>query len=180
MVQTCAICARGLNRSAVGQTAISAWGRPQPLAAPALTSLVACPSALRRAILRQGDAGWRLRSTPSLRGGLAHRLACAPYPSIQSTYSKGRASRGFVLRGCIRKAVGARCEAALGHGLADTRFCRKRTSELTYRAHPLSPEPDATVTARYPRKLAAPPTAQAVRASRTERADDSRQTLSKK
>ena len=31
---------------------------------------------------------------------------------------------GFVLRLCIRKADEARGEAALGHGLADTRFCR--------------------------------------------------------
>jgi hypothetical protein len=112
------------NRSAVGKTAISAWGRSQPLAPPVLTSLVACTSALRRAILRQCDAGWRLRSVPSLRGGLAHRRARAPFPSIQSTYSKGRASRGFVLRGCIRKAGGAWVEAALVDGLADTRFFR--------------------------------------------------------
>ena len=128
--QRCVFSSRGLNRSAVGKTAIWARGRPQPLARPALTSLVACASARRRAILRQGDAGWRLRSAPSLRGGLAHRLACAPYPSIQSTYSKGRASRGFVLRGCIRKAGGARCEAALRHGLADTRFFRRRTRSM--------------------------------------------------
>src|SRR3954469_6037771 len=113
------------NRSAVGKTAISARGRPQPLAARAVRPLGACTGALRRAILRQGDAGWRVWSAPLLRGGLAHRLACALYPSIQSIYSKGRASRGFVLRGCIRKAGGARGEAALGHGLADTRFFTK-------------------------------------------------------
>ena len=35
---------------------------------------------------------------------------------------------GFVLRLCIRKADEAWGEAALGHGLADTRFCRRRTS----------------------------------------------------
>jgi hypothetical protein len=34
---------------------------------------------------------------------------------------------GFVLRLCIRKADGARGEAALGHGPADTRFCRTRS-----------------------------------------------------
>jgi hypothetical protein len=73
------------NRSAVGKTAISARGRPQPLAPPALTPLVACTSALRRAILRPGDAGGRLQSHPSLRGGLAYRPAYAPYPSIRST-----------------------------------------------------------------------------------------------
>jgi hypothetical protein len=117
----------GLNRSAVGKTAISTRGRPQPLTRPALTSLVACSSALRRAILRHGDAGWRLRSPPSLRGGPAHRPACAPYPSIKSTYSKGRARRGFVLRRCIRKADEAWDEAGLVDGLADTRFFRRRT-----------------------------------------------------
>src|SRR5262249_40479437 len=52
----CLIRAGELNRSAVGKTAISARGRPQPLARPALTSLVACASAMRRAILRPGDA----------------------------------------------------------------------------------------------------------------------------
>jgi hypothetical protein len=36
---------------------------------------------------------------------------------------------GFVLRLCIRKADGARGEAALGYGLADTRFCRTRIAE---------------------------------------------------
>src|SRR5262249_19547143 len=116
-----------LNRSAVGKTAISARSRPQPLAPPALTSLIACPGALRRAILRPGDAGGRLPSPPSRRSGPAPRPACAPYPSIQSTYSKGCASRGFVLRGCIRKADGACDEAALTDGLADTRFFRRRT-----------------------------------------------------
>ena len=34
---------------------------------------------------------------------------------------------GFVLRGCIRKAGGARVEAELVDGLADTTFCRSRT-----------------------------------------------------
>ena len=34
---------------------------------------------------------------------------------------------GFVLRLCIRKADEAWGEAALGHGLADTRFCRTRS-----------------------------------------------------
>ena len=38
---------------------------------------------------------------------------------------------GFVLRLCIRKADGARSEAALGHGLADTRFCRTAGPTLT-------------------------------------------------
>src|SRR4051812_6319042 len=38
---------------------------------------------------------------------------------------------GFVLRLCIRKADEAWGEAALGHGLADTRFCRRRTAEWT-------------------------------------------------
>jgi hypothetical protein len=33
---------------------------------------------------------------------------------------------GFVLRLCIRKADEVWGEAALGHGLADTRFCRSR------------------------------------------------------
>ena len=46
----------GLNRSAVGKTTISRSGRPPPLAPPALTSLVACTGALRRAILRLGGA----------------------------------------------------------------------------------------------------------------------------
>ncbi len=41
---------------------------------------------------------------------------------------------GFVLRLCIRKADEAWGEAALGHGLADTRFCRTRTAELTVTA----------------------------------------------
>ena len=34
---------------------------------------------------------------------------------------------GFVLRDCIRKADVAWGEAALGHGLADTRFCKRRS-----------------------------------------------------
>jgi hypothetical protein len=135
----CASLRGGLNRSAVGKTAISARGRPQPHAAPALTSLAACNSTLRRAILRQGDAEGRPGSAPSLRGGLAHRLACARYPSIQSTYSKGRASRGFVLRGCIRKAGGARCEAALRHGLADTRFFTTRSQRSQAAGEEASP-----------------------------------------
>jgi hypothetical protein len=37
----------------------------------------------------------------------------------------GPPQSGFVLRLCIRKADEARGEAALGHGLADTRFCRE-------------------------------------------------------
>src|SRR5206468_759064 len=37
---------------------------------------------------------------------------------------------GFVLRLCIRKADEACSGAALSHGLADTRFCRKRTGAL--------------------------------------------------
>src|SRR5512135_1007053 len=51
---------------------------------------------------------------------------------------------GFVLRLCIRKADGAWGEAALGHGLADTRFCKRRIA-LTHascnlsRKSPLSP-----------------------------------------
>src|SRR5262245_32946942 len=44
---------------------------------PALTSLVACTGALRRALLRPRGAVGRLWSPPSLRGGLAHRPACA-------------------------------------------------------------------------------------------------------
>ena len=135
-----------LNRSSVGKTAISAWGRPRPLAAPALTSLVACTGALRRAILRQGDAGWRLLSASSLRGGLAHRLACAPYPSIQSTYSKGRASRGFVLRGCIRKADGAGVRLRSATALriqdsADRALLNRRTSEAVGYCPAVIPRP---------------------------------------
>jgi hypothetical protein len=49
----------GLNRSAVGETAISSTSRrPQQLAASTLTSLVACTNALRRAMLQHGYA-WR-------------------------------------------------------------------------------------------------------------------------
>ena len=111
------------------------WGRLRPrqavglsqLASSALTSLVACTSALRRAILGHGDARGRLRPLPSLHGRPAPFPARAPYPSIQSTYSKGRASRGFVLRGCLRKADEAWGEASLSDGLADTRFFRRRT-----------------------------------------------------
>ena len=116
-----------LNRSAVGKTATATSGRPQPLAAPALTSLVACTGALRRAILGPGDAWGRLRSLPSLHGRPAPFPSHAPYPSIQSTYNKVRASRGFVLSRWIRKASGAWDEAALVDCLADTRFFKKGT-----------------------------------------------------
>ena len=79
-----------LNRSAVGKTAIATSDRPQPLASPALTSLVACPGALRRAILGPGDAwGW-LRSLPSPHRRPAPFPARAPYPSIQSTLKQKR------------------------------------------------------------------------------------------
>ena len=37
---------------------------------------------------------------------------------------------GFVLRLCIRKADEAWGEAALTHGLADTRFCKSRTVQV--------------------------------------------------
>src|SRR5262245_17780421 len=40
---------------------------------------------------------------------------------------------GFVLRLCIRKADEAGDEAAPGHGLADTRFCRTRTCDCRER-----------------------------------------------
>jgi hypothetical protein len=123
----CAFRGRGLNRSAVGKTAISTSGRPQSLASPTLTSLVACTSALRRAILGHGDARGRPRSLPSYYGRPAPFPARAPYPTIQSTlkqrpcqsrlrpprlYTQGRRGRG---------------EAAVGHGLAYTRFCRQRS-----------------------------------------------------
>src|SRR5262245_55327004 len=51
---------------------------------------------------------------------------------------------GFVLRLCFRKADKAWGEAALGHGLADTRFCRARTAQLANRIPSLlgsSPQP---------------------------------------
>jgi hypothetical protein len=52
------VCTRGLNRPAVGKTANSfPSGRAQPLAPPTLTSLLPWTSALRRALLRQGDVG---------------------------------------------------------------------------------------------------------------------------
>jgi hypothetical protein len=127
-VDACLFCPGGLNRSAVGKTAIATSSRPQPLASPALTSLVACTGALRRAILGPGDAWGRLRPLPSLHDRPAPFPAHAPYPSIQSTYSKGRASRGFVLRRCIRKAGRAWDEATLVDGLADTRFFRRRNA----------------------------------------------------
>ena len=85
VVQQCAFAPRGLNRFAVGKTAISTSGWPQPLAPPPLTSLVACTSALRRAILWLGGAWGGPRSLPSLRDGPALFPACAPCPSIQST-----------------------------------------------------------------------------------------------
>ena len=72
----CVFVGRGLNRSAVGKTAISTRGRPQPLASPTLTSLVACNSALRHAMLRHRGARWQLRSLPSLYG----RLLSQPAP----------------------------------------------------------------------------------------------------
>jgi hypothetical protein len=84
-VDASAFCPGGLNRSAVGKTAISARGQPQPLDRPARTSLVACPSALRGAILGHGDARGRLRSLPALHGRPAPFPAHAPYPSIQSS-----------------------------------------------------------------------------------------------
>jgi hypothetical protein len=66
VVYDCAFARGELNRSAVGKIAISARGRPQPLAPLALTSLVACTGALRRAILRMAglgdDFGLRLHS----------------------------------------------------------------------------------------------------------------------
>ena len=64
--------------------------------------------------------------------------------------SKRRAHRGFVLRGCTRKADEAWARAALGHGLADTRFCRKRTGQRPDGVRPLSPEHDVSVAALSP------------------------------
>src|SRR5262249_42270342 len=116
-----------LNRSAVGKTAISTSGRPQPLASPALTSLVACTSALRRALLGHGDARWRLRSLPSHHGRPAPFPGRAPYPSIQFTLKQSPCQsrlRPPLLDPQADEAWGG---AALGHGLADTRFFRERT-----------------------------------------------------
>src|SRR5262249_49806598 len=79
---------------------------------------------------RGSDLG--LLFTPR-RASASPRLRPLPIDSI-SMWSKGRASRGFVLRGCIRKAGGARGEAALGHGLADTRFFRLRIPDPAPRA----------------------------------------------
>src|ERR1700724_2232264 len=101
----------------------SRW--PQQLAASTPASGAACTDAPRRANVGYGEARRRARSALSLHG----RLLPRPSPLthlFNLRKSKGRANRGFVLRLCIRKADEAWGEAPLGHGLADTRFCRKR------------------------------------------------------
>jgi hypothetical protein len=58
----CVILCRGLNRSAVGKTAIALPSRwPQRPAPSTRTSLPACPEALRRAMLRLESAWGRAR-----------------------------------------------------------------------------------------------------------------------
>ena len=122
----CAFVRGELSRSAVGKTRASfpsatATRPADSVLAPCLYPLaVPCyPPAYRRIVTTSVCAFTprRAGTPPSLR----------PYPSIRSTYNKGRASRGFVLRRWIRKAGGARDEATLVDGLADTRFFKTRT-----------------------------------------------------
>jgi hypothetical protein len=69
LVGRCMFRSRGLNRSAVGKTAISLTsGRPQPPAPLTLTSFLACTSALRRAMLGPSDVGGGLGPLVPLRG----------------------------------------------------------------------------------------------------------------
>jgi hypothetical protein len=56
---------------------------------------------------------------------------------------------GFVLRLCIRKADEAWGEAALGHGLADTRFCTPRTASGAAFVTKLSADGSALVYSTY-------------------------------
>ena len=119
----------GLNRSAVGKTASSTSGQPQLLASSALTSLVTCTSALRRAILGHGDACGRLRSLPSYYGRPAPFPARAPYPSIQSTLKQRPCQSRLRPPRLYTQGRRGRSEAAVGHGLAYTRFCRRRNPD---------------------------------------------------
>ena len=82
----CVIRPGGLNRSAVGKTEISFTSRrPQQLAPPTPTLLLACTIALCRAILRHDNAWRRPWPACSLRGRPTPFPGRAPYLSIQST-----------------------------------------------------------------------------------------------
>ena len=54
----------------------------------------------------------------------------APYPAIQTTYSKRGARRGFVQRDCIRRAETAWDEAYARPGPPDTTFFKRRNETL--------------------------------------------------
>src|SRR5262245_35618871 len=94
---------------------------------------------------RPGQAGWGLpgsrpwliaiatsiypredpSATPRTHAGASRSLGSSHSISIGQG-AVGPPRSGFVLRLCIRKADEARGEPTLTHGLADTRFCRRR------------------------------------------------------
>jgi hypothetical protein len=87
-----------------------------------------------------------------------HPARLAPLTHLFNLHqSKGPASRGFVLRDCIRKADGACDEAALVDGLADTTFFR--SALLNRRTEPAYCPPSRTlgIEAASRRMTEAPP-----------------------